>query len=348
LGTRTPKLSEKKIFWQRIVRKIRSLSQGFKIIRSNFGVLTLLSLPAWHSFPLWKYWWAFQVKRAAREMGIKSPLLWVVCPPAALLLGQFLDAGVVYQRNDRYEYFHDVDYEELRAYDKALKKRADLVFMTSRVLFEEEKAEARHALYVDHGVDFERFCQAGDSLCVPEDLKGLSCPRIGFIGNIDEHSFDPDILFAAAKALPECSFILVGLCTLPGEKFGLPNIHLLGKKEYEDVASYMAACDVLIMPWQENKWTEACNPVKIKEYLASGRPVVSTWFPEVELYKEVVSIAHGPDEFIKAVQRAIEDPGSPAERRQRVSAESWSSRTDAIVQELTRMGISLQQRRSRT
>jgi hypothetical protein len=96
----------------------------------------------------------------------------------------------------------------------------------------------------------------------------------------------------------------------------------------------MAACDVLIMPWNRSPWVEACNPVKLKEYLATGRPVVSTPFPELRRYDGLVRIAADAGEFAEAIRAALLDPGDAKPRQERVRNESWSSKADLILREL--------------
>ncbi len=99
------------------------------------------------------------------------------------------------------------------------------------------------------------------------------------------------LFLEVANRLPDCSFVLVGGSSLPPDWCTAVNVHLLGRKPYDEVADYMAACDVLIMPWLDNEWIRACNPVKLKEYLAVGKPVVSTCFPELDYYDGQVRVA---------------------------------------------------------
>src|SRR5690606_25451344 len=113
----------------------------------------------------------------------------------------------------------------------------------------------------------------------------------------DEATFDPPLFGAVAKALPDVHFVLVGDCTIDADWQRLPNVSLLGRRPYEEVPAYMAACDVLIMPWNRSEWIRACNPVKLKEYLAVGRPVVSTSFAELARYEGYVEVADGPEAF---------------------------------------------------
>ncbi|MCR9218322.1 MAG: glycosyltransferase, partial [bacterium] len=182
----------------------------------------------------------------------------------------------------------------------------------------------------DHGVDFDRFEQAGTSSRDPEDVAPIARPRIGFVGGIDSHTFDPALYVKVARSMPDAQFVLVGGCSLADGWCDLPNVHHLGRKPYDQVADYMASFDVLIMPWNQSDWIRACNPVKMKEYLAVGRPVVSTWFPEVERYRDHIAIAIGPDEFVACIRHAIESPGDPEPGRKRVESHTWQNKASEV------------------
>jgi glycosyltransferase involved in cell wall biosynthesis len=133
--------------------------------------------------------------------------------------------------------------------------------------------------------------------------------------------------------------VLVGACSLPPGWADLPNVHLLGQKDYGEVPQYMAACDVLIMPWNRSEWIEACNPVKLKEYLAVGRPVVSTPFPELARYEGYVRLATTGKDFAAAVREALAG-GTDAERlRARVREETWDAKTERVLAELAARGV---------
>ena len=99
---------------------------------------------------------------------------------------------------------------------------------------------------------------------------------------------------------------------------------------YEDVAAYMAACDVLIMPWNQSDWIEACNPVKLKEYLAVGRPIVSTPFPELAAYGDHVAVAANATDFAAAISQGLQQPPSPVIQRARVEHQDWQTKATEV------------------
>jgi glycosyltransferase involved in cell wall biosynthesis len=281
-----------------------------------------------------------QVRAAARKLGISRPLVWITCPPAAEAVDALHPAGVIYERTDRWEEFPEANAEQIRVYDRLMKSRADATLYAATILFEEEGATCRHAAYVDHGVDFETFA-AADSLACPEDVAALPHPRVGFVGGIDDHTFDPSLFLEVARTLKDFQFFLVGACSLPQGWCDLPNVHLLGKRPYEQVPAYMAAADVLIMPWRQNEWIRACNPVKLKEYLAVGRPIVTTWFEELRRYEGYVNVAKGPGEFARAIRAAAGQERDSQRLRARVRADTWHDKADAVAAELARQGVRL-------
>jgi len=113
-------------------------------------------------------------------------------------------------------------------------------------------------------------------------------------------------------------------------------VHHLGRKDYEEVWRYPGNCDVLIMPWNRSRWIEACNPVKLKEYLAAGRPVVSTWFEELRHYAGYVRVANEPDAFARAIREELASDSAEKikQRRDRVRHESWRSKAELVRRSL--------------
>lgn len=340
IGMRVPSPGEGRMFFTRIGRKLRSLRRGFVRVEDNFAVLSTPVLPGGLGLRLTSPWLVRSVRAAAAKMGIRRPLLWVACPTAAPVVDRFTIAGVLYQRTDRYERFHGVDVSQIRAFDRWLKARADLTIFCSSCLEQEERDDCRTTRFIDHGVDYERFVTAGDRpQDEPEDLAPIGRPRIGFIGGIDAHTFDPELLIRTARRLPDAQFVLVGGCSLPDGWCAEPNIHLLGQKPYESVARHMAGCDVLIMPWRKSSWIGGCNPVKLKEYLATGRPIVSTPFPELKRYGDLVRIAENSDEFAERIVDACGEAFDPGPGRQFIAGSGWTVRAAEAAEALREQGV---------
>lgn len=344
IGMRVPRLGEGAMFFKRVRRKLKSLARGLVRVRDGFAVLSPVSIPGRLGGAASKWLMAQQVRSAARSMGIRSPLVWVACPPAADVLDALHPGAVVYQRTDRFEAFTGVDKSRITGCDRRLKSRADLTLFCSRSLHEEEGASCRESMFVDHGVDFEMFRRAGLGRDEPAEFATIDRPRVGFVGGIDAHTFDPDLFVEVARLTPEATFVLVGGCSLPAGWCTVPNVRMLGQVPYDQVAGYMAANDVLIMPWNRSEWIKACNPVKLKEYLGTGRPVVSTPFDELRNYEGLVRVGTDAATFAAHVRDALREPGDPRPGQARVERETWAAKGRLVRDRLEDLGVRLVKR----
>ena len=164
-------------------------------------------------------------------------------------------------------------------------------------------------MVVPHGVDVARFAAGGPE---PDDLAGLERPLAGFVGLIDDH-VDVPALLATANALERGTVVLVGGDNVAtAELASHPRVRLLGQRPYETMPAYLAAFDVCLVPFGRSTLTEGVNPIKLREYLAAGRPVVATPLPAVREYAEVVRLADDPASFAAAVRE--EAPLAPSSR----------------------------------
>ncbi len=338
LGVRMPSLTLDKAFSARIARKMKSLSRGLVCVEHKFWVFSPFTIPGQTGETLSQWALAPQIKLAALRAGIRKPLLWMHCPAGAPLVEKIDATALVLQRTDRFEAFPEGDPERLGAQIKKLKAQADLVIYSAAHLQEEERSEARNSLLVTHGVELETFISAGDKRRTPDDMASLTKPRVGFIGGIDHHTFDPELFLKVAAALPDVTFVMVGGCSLPPDWCQANNVVFLGRKPYDTIADYMAAMDVLIMPWNKSEWIKACNPIKLKEYLAVGRPVVTTDFPALDGFRDVVSVADDADAFALKIRHALMESFGLAKARERVATESWDAKTDLILSHLQGLG----------
>ncbi len=345
IAMRIPSLREGAMFFRRVRRKLASLRRGFVRVDERFGVLSPIAIPGKGGLAVTRGLLTLGIVGAAQAMNISRPLVWVACPTAADVIDALQWTGLVYQRTDRYECFPGVDQGRIDACDDRLKGRADLTVFCADLLFERESDECRRACLIDHGVDFERFAQAGSRKdAEPDDLAAVPRPRVGFVGGIDAHTFDASLFLRVARQLSDVQFILVGACSLPAGWCQLPNVTLLGQRPHEQVADYMSANDVLIMPWRRNRWIESCNPVKLKEYLAVGRPIVSTDFNQLRRYHGVVRVASGSRSFANEVQQALSDPGDTEVRRAQVAGQTWTAAAKELLDHLATEGLVIPER----
>jgi glycosyltransferase involved in cell wall biosynthesis len=276
----------------------------------------------------------WQVERAARRLGLIDPVI-VVTLPTAGDVAEGMDRGaLVFNRSDKYSAFDEADTEWVTRLEHELLETADSVVYASRALLEAERHLAGdRAVFLDHGVDLDHFSVTHPG-SEPLDLHDIPRPRIGFFGAIDDYTVDLELLEEIARALPDVHLVLVGAatCALP-QLEALPNVHWLGYRPYEEIPRYGAGFDVALMPWLDNEWIRHSNPIKLKEYLALGLPIVSTDFPEAHHYQPWVRVARSPEQFVALVRQTLLDggPGTAADRRAAVQDASWTSRAEQLI-----------------
>jgi glycosyltransferase involved in cell wall biosynthesis len=331
IGVRLPSARRDKQFAARIGRKLKSLARGLVEAEPGFWVMSPFAIPGSTGQRLSQWALAPQIRLAARRAGIHKPLLWVHCPAGAPLVDQLGAELVVLQRTDRFEAFPEADGALVAEQIAMLKARADLAVYAAPHLEAEEHEQVRQSLLLTHGVDLDRFATSGELGAVPIDVAAIAGPRIGFVGGIDRHTFDPELFCAVARLRPDCQFVLIGGCSLSQGWCPLPNVHLLGRRPYDVIADYMAAMDVLIMPWNDSDWIKACNPIKLKEYLAVGRPVVTTDFPALDGWRDLVRVAHDAESFAGAIDAGLAQPAPDAFAR--LADETWDAKVDRLIAE---------------
>jgi glycosyltransferase involved in cell wall biosynthesis len=182
--------------------------------------------------------------------------------------------------------------------------------------------------FLDHGVDVAHFSSPGE---VPPDVASIAHPTIGFFGGFDDYVIDFGLLEKVANEMPEAHLLLIGDATCSMDRLTRhQNVTWLGAREYRDIPAYGRAFDVAIMPWLQNDWIQNCNPIKLKEYLVLGLPVVSTYFPEVDRFTDRVDVAADADEFVALVRKALENPHAPRPPGD-VRGWAWSERAAELL-----------------
>lgn len=265
-----------------------------------------------------------QVERACGSLRLgPTRIAWFSLPVAVPLLGLLGEALDVLYYQDRYDRFTHVDAERLRAHTARLARDCQLAIATSAPLAEDLRAMGASPQLAPHGVDLERFAAPGPP---PADLAGLERPLVGCVGLIDDH-MDLGAVVQVADRLGEGTVVMVGASNVDTARLRHPRIALLGWRPYHEMPSYIGAFDTCLIPFAVNELTLAVNPIKLREYLAAGRPVVSTALPELLLYADAVELVHEHEDFATAVLRTLDEgydsPAMRQHRRERVADESW-------------------------
>ena len=246
-----------------------------------------------------------------RDAGVGTPVLWFYTP-AALAFADALPAAItVYDRMDELSAFAGAS-PELCRLEAELLRRADLVFTGGMSLYEAKRGLHDNVHAFPSAVDVAHFAQARRDLADPLDQAGIGRPRLGFFGVIDER-LDRELLSAVARLRPDWQLILVGPVVKidPSTLPEVANIHYLGRKTYEELPAYVAGWDAAIMPFARNEATRFISPTKTPEYLAAGKPVIST--PIVDVVRgwghlDAVRIAEDPVRFVTEAEIALSLP----------------------------------------
>ena len=244
---------------------------------------------------------------------------------------------ILYDCVDEVSGFSDVaDVTRVLREERDLATNSSTVIVTSQALHQKLSKLNSNCFYVPNGAEVNHFLEATKvNENVPE-LEHLPHPIIGYHGAISDW-FDVELVCRLAEVHPEYSVLLIGPVNVGSEKFKKhPNIILLGVKKYEVLPKYLAYMDVCLIPFKINKLTLAVNPIKLYEYLAAGKPVVSTALPEVyNNTSEFVYVGRNEEDFIRKVEEAVDEPNKPgyeamvARRIGFAEESSWDKRVEA-------------------
>lgn len=253
------------------------------------------------------------------EEDLSKYTLWFYTPKALPISRHLAPEAVIY---DCIEHAP----ANLLEYETELMEKADIVFTGGQTLYETKKTFHHNIHHCPSSIDYGHFSQARLQLVEPEDQINIPRPRIGFYGVIDDR-FDLDLLEQMAQKKPEYQFVVVGPVVKIDSKT-LPqrhNIFYLGKKDYHALPLYLAGWDCAMMPFALNDSTKYISPNKTPEFLAAGRPVVSTPIRDVVFpygEKKLVHIASSADEFLVCIERAMEE---------RCANPEWVNRIDSFL-----------------
>lgn len=304
-------------FFLKIWRKLRSYIRWLRRVPEALYVLTPISVPIYGSRigrALNRWLLLLQLHFIMLVLGMRRPVVWVAIPTAADLVDSLEAKLILYQVSDKYEANEDsaLSAKIIREMDQQLKQRAAVVMYSGRKLFEE--SDVPHRYFLEQAVDFDRFAtEAPDTAA---EVAGIPRPVLGYFGAMD-YVMDVPLMEEVARRRPQWRWLMIGRKSNLVQ-FKSPNIHHIKTRPYADLPRYMRHVDVFVLPWnQSNTFTSYGSAIKVREYLATGKPVVIS--PLYEYLKTPgVRIYRTTEEFIAAVESALRED-TPADRALRQS-----------------------------
>lgn len=334
IANRMPTTSARDI--SRIYKKLRAFAEPVRELEPNIFVLNPLAFPSYGNETILKInrgFLATQVKRAMGGLGFGNVVNMVFNPAAGMIAGRLGETELIYYCVDEYTAFTGAS-NGLSEIENDLFRRADIVVVSAERLFESKKHLNPNTFVIRHGTDWRHFRNALDpELGVPADIARLPRPIIGFHGLLADW-VDYDLIRKMAERYREGSVVLIGKIAVDAEQKvkilnDIPNIHFLGRKPYAELPSYCKEFDVAVNPFAINQLTLAANPLKVREYLAAGLPVVSTDIPEVRVLKDcLVAVDH--DDFVAKIGEALSFSKPREEVSDAIAHESWEAKVDEL------------------
>ncbi|MGF1725428.1 glycosyltransferase family 1 protein [Photobacterium nomapromontoriensis] len=267
---------------------------------------------------------AWQIKPMMRKMGIEQPILWVSLPTAVDMVGHFGESAVVYYCGDDFSALAGVSHQLVCQRETQLLTRAALILAASPALYQKFPSDKTQLL--SHGVDYTLFatpCHRATDL--PHDGK----PIAGYYGSISDW-LDLTLLERVIQSLPDWHFVFIGRQDIDcSVLMQYPNVYFLGPRAHHQLPSYVQHWTASLLPFVNNAQIRGCNPLKLREYLAAGQPIVSTCFPAVGEYHDVIYQVTTPQQMVAVlshVKSASIQASTPIKSRAAVVKESWQSR----------------------
>lgn len=338
IGLRSPRFSAHDI--KRIVKKVGYfILQAFvknakaKKTPHNIFVIKPLSIPAPSSQLARKIsarLLKVQIEPYIKRLDLHAPILWSSLPTTSDLPPLLPTTSLVYYCCDDFSGLAGVDNQVVAQHEEKLAANADLVIAASKYLAAKFAPHKTRELL--HGVDFNLFSRPAARA---SDLPKRSRPTAGFYGSLSQW-LDTDLLATVIEKLPNWNFIFIGkesidLSPLKSYK----NTFFLGAREHSVLPSYSQHWDVSLLPFRDNKQIRACNPLKLLEYLAVGKPIVATRFPAAEYHKGVIQCANTPDDFITAMKLGYQAASLPFFSRalqSRIGNNTWEEKSRLVSQ----------------
>jgi glycosyltransferase involved in cell wall biosynthesis len=338
-----PSLGSPDLF-SKIKRKLRSYAKPVRITEEGIVVVSPPVIPFYSSRlarAINRWLLVAQIKMLMVAFDMRSPVLWIAIPTAHEVVGRLGEQALIYQVSDKYDanqMDHSTASNVIARMHEELLERADLIYYSGRKLYEDDCAAhpeiAGKARRLEQAVDYEHFASATSREWVePDDIAAVPHPRLGYFGAIDSWLMDQELIRHVSLKRPEWQWVLIGLRASPLDIESLGNVRYLGSKPYSSMPSYAASFDVCVLPWVTgNEFVNYGSPIKVREYLATGKPVVITPLYEYEPLDGILRISRGYDDFIAKIEDSLanESVEKRDARQQAVKESTWDARAEEV------------------
>lgn len=336
LGNRAPRPTGRDL--ARIRRRLSQALQGLREVEPNIHVLSPIAVP------LYGNPWAqelnrrlleWQVRAAMRRLDMRRPIAMSFLPAAAPVFDRLEASLRVYYCVDEFSAFDGAG-DAIARLERELLAKSDLVICSAEPLVRAKQRMHPRVHLVRHGVDLAHFSKATRTdTPVHPTVDGRARPVLAFVGLVAEW-VDQDLLVELARHYRHGTLLVVGRADVDVSRLRTePNVVLMGRRPYSELPSILRGVDVGLVAFKDNELTQAANPLKAREYLAAGLPVVSTPIPEVERLG-VCRIARGAQGFIEAIDACLQEGAGPSvERSEQMQNESWESRWEQVARLLS-------------
>ena len=333
VGMRVPSVG-KGYDWKRSAEKILSWFKPVRKIHKNLYVFSPFMLP-FQDNKLCDFFNMISVIVGIRILKLllrlKQVITWTTVPNVDQFVGKLGEQLVIYNCTDDYSLWPGGNRELIVAQEQQVLRKSGLVLASSDSLVAHCKPYNENVLLYPHGVNVEHFSCVTREQC-PEPLESISHPIIGFFGLLYE-KINYDLLKKIAQTYSDVSIVLIGKQAVDLSSLQqIQNIHLIGAVDYEDLPKYAVHFDAGLMPYILDEEIKKSAPLKLKEYLALGKPIVSVAVKDVAVYKDLIYIAQDDDDFIAKVGSALsETDKARCKRRQKaVEKDTWNARVETV------------------
>ncbi len=331
-------MKNKKGLGKRILRKIKSLLKFYGKPSRNLRVLSPIFIPVQgRKFfdHLNDVFVRFQLKLVMKLAGFEKPVLWLENVRASDFIDMKKWELVVYHVSDKFDHSsYCKNTEGLTTRDRKVTACSDVIICVSNELYQWKKKSCKEVYYLPHGVDFEKFFYVADVDKSLRKIASLDHPVVGYFGTLT-HNNDIELLEYCAGNLPHVNFVFAGQVTT-GDYSRLKrmkNTFFTGRLPYRKIPQLCSLFDVCILPWKMTEWIKHCNPLKLFEYMASGKPIVSVPIREVAtFYSDIVSVADNKEDFLRCILFELEyDTENRRQKRIEIAnRNSWSRHIDKL------------------